>query len=243
MEIRFCTTAPRIGVVQMRQIIGYCRVSTRRQGQSGLGIDAQKRLIAAFCEQHGFDLSRVYEEVETGAGSDAIEARPQLRAALQEAKRRGCAVVVAKLDRLSRDVAFIASLMARRVQFIVSELGADVDPFTLHIFAAMAERERKLIAERTRSALRAKRERGETLGNAASLPKASALGNAAQAGEALHRATSLKPLLQELHNAGVTTFLGMAEALNARGIPTPRGAKWHAASVARVARRLDALAA
>ncbi len=229
--------------MDMQQIIGYTRVSTRRQGQSGLGIDAQKAIIRAFCEQHGFDLAQTYEEVQTGSGSDAIEARPQLREALAEAKRRGCPVIVAKLDRLSRNVEFIAGLMSRRVKFVVSELGPDIDPFTLHIFAAMAERERTLIAERTKAALRAKRQRGEVLGNLASLPRAQALGQKAQATEASERAQSLAALFAELRRAGVTSFLALAEAFNVRGVPTPRGGKWHAASVARIARRLEALAA
>jgi DNA invertase Pin-like site-specific DNA recombinase len=228
--------------MDMQQIIGYARVSTRRQGQSGLGIDAQKDIIRAFCEQHGFALAHTYQEVETGSGSDAIEARPQLRAALEDAKRRGCPVVVAKLDRLSRNVEFIAGLMARRVKFIVCELGIDTDAFALHIFAAMAERERTLISERTRAALKAKRQRGERLGNLPSLPKAQVLGQQAQAAEADERAQSLAAMLADLRRAGVTSFMAIAETLNLRGVPTARGGRWHAASVARVARRLEALA-
>lgn len=225
----------------MNIAIGYVRVSTRRQGQSGLGIEAQKERITAFCEQHGLQVAHTYEEVETGSGSDAIEARPQLREALEDAKRRKCPVVVARLDRLSRNVEFVAGLISRRVKFLVCELGIDIDPFTLHIFSAVAERERTLIAERTRAALRAKAARGEALGNLSSLPTAQSLGQKAQADEATERAQSLAPLIKELHQAGVTSFQRMAESFNLRGVPTARGGKWHAASVARVARRLEAL--
>lgn len=227
----------------MRPVVGYVRVSSRKQGLSGLGIEAQQDRLRAFCEQNGFDLTRIYEEVQSGSGADAIEARPQLRAALEDAKRRGCAVVVAKLDRLSRDVAFISGLMARKVPFIVAELGPEVDPFTLHLFAALAEKERAMISERTRAALRAKRARGELLGNRRNLPEAQALGVAAIRAEADQRAQSLVSVFRELRDAGISTFLGIAHALNARGIPTPRGGRWHASTVARIARRLDAIAA
>ena len=106
-----------------------------------------------------------YVEAETGKGSDALDRRPQLAAALAAAKAAKCSVVVAKLDRLSRDVAFVAGLMAQRVPFIVAELGRDADPFMLHLYAALAEKERRLISERTKAALAAKKAMGATLGN------------------------------------------------------------------------------
>ena len=104
-------------------------------------------------------------EVETGKGADALDRRPQLAAALDRAKAFRCPVVVSKLDRLSRDVAFISSLMARKVDFVVAELGPEIDPFMLHIYAAVAEKERSLISQRTKAALAAKTARGEPLGN------------------------------------------------------------------------------
>jgi DNA invertase Pin-like site-specific DNA recombinase len=109
-------------------------------------------------------MQATFTEVETGKGFDALERRPQLAAALADAKKLKCAVIVAKLDRLSRDVAFIAGLMAQRVPFIVTELGIDVDPFMLHIYAAVAEKERRMIAERTKLALGAAKARGVKLG-------------------------------------------------------------------------------
>src|SRR4051812_18374677 len=109
----------------MKSAVAYIRVSTARQGRSGLGLEAQQAAIQRFCE--GFAVAAERIEVETGKGADALDRRPELAAALAEAKRRKCPVLVAKLDRLSRDVAFIAGLMAQRVPFIVAELGPDAD--------------------------------------------------------------------------------------------------------------------
>lgn len=117
-------------------------MSTSKQGKSGLGIEAQQEALTRFAEAEGFELVRMIVEVETGSGSDAIERRPQLGAALAEARRKRCGIGVAKLDRLSRDVHFISGLMTHRVPFVVAELGSDVDPFILHLFAALAEKAR-----------------------------------------------------------------------------------------------------
>ena len=126
---------------------------TQRQHRSGLGIEAQRSAIERFAATESLKIAAEYVEAETGKGSDALDRRPQLAAALAAAKVAKCSVVVAKLDRLSRDVAFVAGLMAQRVPFIVAELGRDADPFMLHLYAALAEKERRLISERTRSAL------------------------------------------------------------------------------------------
>jgi DNA invertase Pin-like site-specific DNA recombinase len=114
--------------IQERVLVGYVRVSTAQQGRSGLGIEGQRAAIARFAEAESYEVIREYVEVETGKGSDALDRRPQLTAALSEARKRRCSVVVAKLDRLSRDVHFVSGLMAHRVPFLVAELGADVDP-------------------------------------------------------------------------------------------------------------------
>src|SRR5262249_25636495 len=147
-----------------RALIGYLRVSTSRQGRSGLGIEAQREALNRFAVTEGFELVRVFVEVETGKGADALDRRPQLAAALDEARRQRCSVAVAKLDRLSRDVHFISGLMAHRVPFVVAELGPDVDPFILHLFAALAEKERAMISARTKAALAAAKARGVALG-------------------------------------------------------------------------------
>jgi DNA invertase Pin-like site-specific DNA recombinase len=149
----------------LKPVISYLRVSTYTQGRSGLGLEAQRQATARFAEAEGFDITVEFIEIETGKGVDALSRRPQLAKALAAAKKAGCSIVVAKLDRLSRDVAFISGLMARRVPFIVAELGPNVDPFILHLFAAVAERERAMISERTRAALAAAKERGAKLGS------------------------------------------------------------------------------
>jgi DNA invertase Pin-like site-specific DNA recombinase len=143
-----------------RSLIGYVRVSTSQQGRSGLGIEAQQSALERFAAGEGFELVRTFVEIETGKGSDALERRPQLAAALNEARRQRCSVAVAKLDRLSRDVHFISGLMSHRVPFLVAELGPEVDPFILHLFAALAEKERAMISTRTKAALAAAKARG-----------------------------------------------------------------------------------
>jgi DNA invertase Pin-like site-specific DNA recombinase len=145
----------------MKRAVAYLRVSTAKQGRNGLGIEAQRHAVEAFAAAHGFTIVGEFVEVETGKGSDALDRRPQLAAALQAARKlgKGTPVIVAKLDRLSRDVAFIAGLMAQKVPFVVAELGADADPFMLHLYAALAEKERALISVRTKAALQAAKER------------------------------------------------------------------------------------
>ena len=135
--------------------------------------------------------------------------------------------MVAKLDRLSRDVSFIAGLMAQRVAFIVAELGADADPFMIHIYAALAQKERAMIADRTRVALAAKKAQGAALGNRTNLPEAQAKGVAAIKGAADDFAANVLPVVRQLQAAGVVTVRALAEALNARGIRTARGGEWH----------------
>src|ERR1700749_2835193 len=149
----------------MESAVAYLRVSTQRQQRSGLGIEAQRAAVARFAEAEGFTIISEYVEAETGKGADALDRRPQLAAALAAAKIAKCSVLVSKLDRLSRDVAFVSGLMAQRVPFMVAELGRDADPFMLHLYAALAEKERRLIDERARAALGAKKAQGARLGN------------------------------------------------------------------------------
>src|SRR4249920_407510 len=117
----------------MSPLVAYYRVSTQKQGRSGLGLEAQRAAVAAFARAEGFEIAAEYTEIETGKGADALDRRPQLAAALKHAKRSKASVCVAKLDRLSRDVHFISGLMMHKVPFIVCALGRNVDPFTLHI--------------------------------------------------------------------------------------------------------------
>ena len=219
-----------------KRFIGYVRVSTAKQGHSGLGIEAQREALERFAASEGFQILRVFVEVETGKGSDALDRRPQLAAALSEARRQRCSVAVAKLDRLSRDVHFISGLMAHRVPFVVAELGPDVDPFILHLFAALAQKERAMISARTKAALAAAKARGVTLGSP-ELPKARK--NAVTTIKALadQHAANVVPIIREIRRAGATSLHQIADALNARGITTPRGGQWYASSVRNVLER------
>jgi len=202
-----------------------------------LGLEAQRQAIARFAESEGMTIAAEFIEVETGKGSDALERRPKLREALALARKHKCAVCVAKLDRLSRDVAFISGLMSQRVAFISVELGADVDPFVLHLFAALAEKERALIAQRTRDALAQRKAQGVRLGNRTNLPEASAKGAAANAAQADAFAARVLPIIETLRGAGVTSYAGLAAALNERGERTARGGRWHATSVRNLVQR------
>src|ERR1700751_1644958 len=124
----------------MKTAVAYIRVSTSAQGKSGLGLEAQQAALARFADAEGYQLLQTFEEVETGKGADALERRPQLAEALRIAKRHKAPIIVAKLDRLSRDVHFINGLMMHKTPFIVAELGANAEPFMLHACAALAEK-------------------------------------------------------------------------------------------------------
>jgi DNA invertase Pin-like site-specific DNA recombinase len=217
-------------VMADRAIITYIRVSTSQQGRSGLGIEAQQAALHHFAQAEGFEVAREFVEVETGKGADAMDRRPQLKAALATARKQRCHVAVAKLDRLSRDVHFISGLMAHKVPFLVAELGPDVDPFVLHLFAALAEKERALISTRTRQALAAAKARGVALGNPRLHLARSGAVEAVKT-EADRDAANILPIIREAQKAGATTLRQIAEALNARGVATARGGQWHAKSV------------
>jgi len=221
----------------MSKAVAYIRVSTTKQGRSGLGMDAQRDAIERFASAEGIEIVATFTEIETGKGSDAIERRPELAKALTTARKIKGPVIVAKLDRLSRDVHFISGLMAQRVSFLVAELGADTDPFVLHLYAALAEKERALISARTKAALQAKRAAGAKLGNRTNLSEAQKIGAAANARAADTFAANVLPIIRSIEAAGMTTLRDIAETLNARGVQTPRGGDWHARSVSRLLKR------
>jgi len=214
----------------MKPTVAYVRVSTSQQGRSGLGIEAQREALARFADGEGFEIVAEFVEVETGKGNDALDRRPELAAALAKARVLRCPIAVAKLDRLSRDVHFISGLMSHRVAFVVAELGPDVDPFVLHLYAALAEKERALISGRTKSALAAAKAKGVKLGNP-KLNEARGHAVAALKTEADRAAGNVLPIIGEIQKSGATTLRAIADALNARGVPTPRGGRWHAMSV------------
>lgn len=223
-------------------LFSYLRVSTAQQGKSGLGLEAQPEAIKRFADAEALNIGGEFVEVETGKGSDALDRRPRLAAALAAAKLGAGAVCVAKLDRLSRDVAFIAGLMAQKVPFVVAELGADADPFMLHLYAALAEKERNLVSARTRDALRAARERGVSLGGWRGGPMVDQrLGTDAAARAADEFAATLAPIVCPMRQDGVS-LRAIADALQAKGIRTARGGGgWTPTAVRNVLARLSAV--
>jgi DNA invertase Pin-like site-specific DNA recombinase len=151
----------------MTNAIGYIRVSTQKQGRSGLGLEAQQNAIKSFAQAEGLTIVQWLKDVESGANSD----RPALIEALKNSKILACPVLVAKLDRLSRDAHFILTLMKEKVEFIVADIGRVEDPMMLHIHAVFAESERKKISDRTKAALAARKARGFKLGNPNFVPR------------------------------------------------------------------------
>jgi DNA invertase Pin-like site-specific DNA recombinase len=223
-----------------KQAILYCRVSTSEQGKSGLGLEAQAAALSAFAAVHSFGVVETYIEVQSGGDND----RPMLQKALAHAKRLKCPVLVARLDRLSRDVHFISGLMQRGVAFYAADLGLDVDPFVLHLFASLGEKERKLGSVRTIAGLGAAKARGVKLGFAnekrTDQAAVSQLGADRSHKLANDRAAALAATVAQIRKAGCTTLQAIGDALNARGIATPRGGSWHPGSVARLVERLAA---
>ena len=197
----------------MQDAIAYYRVSTSGQGKSGLGLDAQKEAVERFAESEGITLLASFQEVESGKGADALDRRPVLAAALDAAKDNGCAVIVAKLDRLSRDVHFVSGLMGTQIPFIVAELGGNQDPFIMHLYAALAEKERNLISERTKAALTALKAKGVKLGNP-NIAAAQDAGAAAIKANAETFAKLVAPHITAARENGCKTYRDVAAALN-----------------------------
>lgn len=222
-------------------LFAYLRVSTSHQGKSGLGIDAQREAIHRFAATEELSVFDEFVEVETGKGADALERRPRLAAAVAAARLSGGAVVVAKLDRLSRDVAFVASLMSQRVPFVVAELGVDADPFMLHLYAALAEKERNMISARTKDALRAAKDRGTRLGGYRGGPVVDQrLGTEAARRAADAFCAAVSPLAVQLRDEGCS-LRRIAATLSDRGIKTARGGdSWTATAVRNLLARAEA---
>jgi DNA invertase Pin-like site-specific DNA recombinase len=226
----------------MAAIIGYLRVSTKGQGESGLGIEGQRTAIEAYARQQGATLVTAYTEVESGKLAD----RPELARALAHARRIKATLVVAKLDRLARNVAFLSALMDSKVPFVACD-NPHANRLTLHILAAVAEAEARAISERTKAALSAYKARGGKLG--AALPRCRNLTQEARkrgaqrAGLAVAKAAveayaDLAPMMREMRGQGMTLY-GIAGELNAQGHTTRRGRPWNPVQVARVLRQRE----
>ena len=227
----------------MEQAVAYLRVSTERQGRSGLGLEAQREIVARFAKAECVELIGEFIEVETGKGVDALERRPELAAALALARKAKCPVMVAKLDRLSRDVHFISGLMSKGVPFVVAAMGGSTDPFMLHIYAALAEQERRMISERTKAALAAKKAQGAKLGNRTNLAEAQAKGVASTKATADAFALNVLPVIDQVRKSGATSYNAIAKQLNVRGVRTARGGTWQAATVRKIMLRAPTLKA
>jgi DNA invertase Pin-like site-specific DNA recombinase len=213
------------------KFIAYFRVSTDRQGKSGLGLEAQRQAVEGFLNGGKWSLVSEFVEVESGKRND----RPQLSAALVACKKHKAKLVIAKLDRLSRNLAFIAALMESGVEFVAVD-NPHANKLTVHILAAVAQHERELIAQRTRDALQAAKARGTKLGN----PKLAAVRQSAIEGNraaAARYAANVVPVIREIQASGITTLRGVARALTARGIATARGGEWSPVQVNDILRR------
>ena len=231
----------------MQAAIGYLRVSTQEQGRSGLGLAAQRHEIEAFALREGFTVRSWRQDVQTGAGADALLLRPGLATALKEAKSARCPLIVSRLDRLSRNVHFITGLMEHKVHFIVAQLGADRDDFTLHIWASLAEQERKLISERCRAAAAEQKRKGKKFGLAlrskAWQRRVSALGRAASSKAAMERSEAYRMHIEwALRQPGIggkpITLRAAANKLNQRNIESSMGRLWRGHQLQRMALRL-----
>jgi DNA invertase Pin-like site-specific DNA recombinase len=213
----------------MTAFVAYLRVSTAKQGASGLGLEAQRAAVEAFARQQGGQIAAAFVEVESGRKAD----RPQLAAAIAKARKVKATLLIARLDRLARNVAFVAGLMETGVDFRACDMPT-ADRFMLHIFAAMAEEEARKIGERTRAALAAAKARGVVLGS----PKARETVGKARAARTVYArqiAANVAPIVREIRAAGISSLAGVARALEARGVETPTGrTNWQAGQVARV---------
>ncbi len=208
--------------------IAYYRVSTAEQGRSGLGLEAQREAVNRYVSGTGCELVGEYEDVESGRRDD----RPALNKAIAHAKRCKGLLIIAKLDRLSRKLSFVTSLMEAGVKFVAVD-NPSANELTIHILAAVAQAERKAISERTRVALAAARSRGTRLGNP-KLALARPLAARAVAARTATFAANTLPLIRQLQASGCTSLQSIAAALNARGVSTARRGRWTPTAVRRV---------
>ncbi|XVJ46299.1 recombinase family protein [Pseudomonas sp. UBT] len=214
--------------------VSYLRVSTQKQGASGLGLDAQRNAVERFVGGAGGTLIAEYQEVETGKGSDALVKRPTLKAALEFCRRRCAILVIAKLDRLARNVHFVSGLMESRAKFLACDM-PEANELTIHIMAAFAEHEAKRISQRTKEALVAAKARGVVLGAAGAANLKPNMELRQQTATAF--VERLRPLFDGMAVRGLSQRAMVAE-LNMIGIPTPKGGQWGLTQIQRTITRL-----
>ena len=213
------------------RFVAYYRVSTDKQGQSGLGLDAQRQAVMTYLNGGTWKLVAEHTEVESGKRN----ARPELERALAACRKHKAKLVIAKLDRLSRNLAFIATLMDSGVEFVAAD-NPHANRLTVHILAAVAEHERAAISERTKDALAAAKRRGVKLGGPR-LDEARRCSIAVRSGIADAFAANVRPIIKEIQASGISSRRGIARALTARGIKSPRGRDWSDVQVAAILRR------
>ncbi len=215
--------------------IAYYRVSTDRQGKSGLGLDAQRKAVLDYLNVGARELAQEFVEVESGKDG----ARPQLAHALEVCRKLKARLVIAKLDRLSRNLAFVATLMESGVEFVAVD-NPHANKLTVHILAAVAQHEREMISERTKAALQAAKARGTKLGNP-SIRQAAKLAVDVLKVNADQFAANVLPVIREIQAQGVASHNAVAAKLNQRGVKTARGGRWtHVQVGAALARALPA---
>jgi DNA invertase Pin-like site-specific DNA recombinase len=221
------------------QVVSYLRVSTGKQGRSGLGLEAQREAVEEFLGSSGGELVQEFQEVESGRKSD----RPQLSQALSLCRLRKAILVVAKLDRLARDAHFLLGLQRAGVEFVACDLPG-ANRLTVGILAMVAEEEARLTSARTRAALAAAKRRGVKLGRPNLTDPIRKLGTkaSAQVRSELSRqwAMDMRPHLQEILSSNRPSLRALADRLNEIGLPTPRGGRWHATQVRRLLRQVAA---
>lgn len=217
--------------------VSYVRVSTARQGASGLGLEAQQNAVAGFLNSGSSELLAEFKEIETGKGADALAKRPQLRAALNVCRKHGATLVIAKLDRLARNVHFVSGLMESRVKFVACDM-PNANELTIHMMAAFAEHEAKRISQRTKDALAVAKARGVKLGSAGVSNLRPNVEQRQATADAF--AEKLRPIFAGMGSEKLSQR-GMVERLNMVGIPTSSGevGKWRQSQVQRILTRLN----
>jgi DNA invertase Pin-like site-specific DNA recombinase len=218
--------------------VAYYRVSTKRQGDSGLGLEAQRHAVQSFLGSGHGSLIAEFTEVESGRQDQ----RPKLHEALKLCRVTGSKLVVAKLDRLSRNLGFLVSLQEAGVPFVCAD-NPTANELTIHLLSVLAQHERRVISERTKAALQAAKSRGVKLGNpniGQLSPNQREAANAARSRLANVFVADLGEIIQDIRDRGIVSLAGIARELNERGIPTQRGGRWQATQVRRVMERFGA---